>query len=270
MIYFYLVDGILYYLYNFFIRNKKDYSKRLFVCGCPRSGTTALWRLLTRHPKIGMGVERYINKVDGHFIELTADLFEKERFFSLQEGDTHFPDLTSGGAGKYYADLESRFEACEWLGDKMPILYKNYHGLFYRFPNAHVVFILRDVYEVATSFEMRLRAPKDNWDHDYKDAVKKWNESLKKTLAYKKKGARIFCIDYDELYYNDYDLEKLFHSLELDCFKQLWTFYKNEKIFAQRLIDKRKEILTEDQKKYILEHADFNTYKELNKLKDSF
>lgn len=217
-----------------------------------------------------MGVERYINKVDGHFIELTADLFEKERFFSLQEGDTHFPDLSSGGAGRYYADLEPRFDECEWLGDKMPILYKNYHGLFYRFPNVHVVFILRDVYDVATSFEIRLKDKKDNWDHDYKDAVKKWNESLKKTLAYKKKGAKIFCINYKELYYADYDLEKLFRPLGLDCFKELHTFYKNEKIFAQRLVGKRVDVLTEGQKKYIESNANFDVYKQLNELRDSF
>ena len=266
----YIIDAIRYHLYHFFIRKKLDYSKRLFVCGCPRSGTTALWRLLTRHPKIGMGVERYINKVDGNFIELTADLFKKERFFSLQKGDTHFPDLTSGGAGRYYADLQPRFDDCEWLGDKMPILYKNYQGLFYRFPNAHVIFILRDVYDVANSFMARLENKEDNWGHDYKDAVKKWNDSLERTYRFKKNGAKIFCIDYEELYYSDYDIEKLFHPLGLDCFKQLKTFYKNEKIFAKRLIERRKEYLGVEERKYIAKYANLELFERLKSMKDSF
>lgn len=270
LIYFYLVDGILYHLYNFFIRNKRDYSKRLFVCGCPRSGTTALWRLLTRHPQIGMGVERYINKVDGSFIELTADLFKKERFFSLRAGDTHFPDLTSGGAGRYYTDLAPRFEECEWLGDKMPVLYKNYQGLFYRFPNAHVIFILRDIYDVANSFMARLKDKEDNWGHDYKDAVKKWNKSLEKTYQFKKKGAKIFCIDYDELYYSNYEIDKIFQPLGLECFKQLETFYKNEKIFAQRLVNKRIDYLGDEEKKYIEKHSNIELFEYLKSMKDSF
>jgi len=266
----YLLDYILYKLYNFTNRNRRDHSKRLFVCGCPRSGTTAVWRLLTRHPKIGMGVERYINKVDGNFIELTPELFNKDRFFDLQEGDTHFPDLTSAGAGRYYKDLEPRYHKCEWLGDKVPILYKNYHGLFYRFPKVHVVYVLRDVFDIAESFETRLKDSEDNWDHDYKDAVKKWNESLVTTLDYKKKGHRIYCIDYKELFYAEYELEKIFEPLDLEVFKELYTFYRNEKIFAQRLLDRRVPLLNPAQKDYIKKHADFKSYEALKSMKDSF
>ena len=266
----YFTDFILYNLYNFTNRNRRDYSKRLFVCGCPRSGTTAVWRLLTRHPKIAMGVERFINKVDGNFIELTPELFEKERFFDLQPGDSHFPDLTSAGAGRYYADLKPRYEDCEWYGDKVPVLYKNYHGLFYRFPSVHVVFVLRDVIDIAESFETRLADPDDNWDHDYKDAVAKWNESLRTTLRYKSNGAKIYCVDYQELFYSDYELEKIFEPLGLEVFKELYTFYRNEKIFAQRLLDRRVSVLTEKQKAYINKEADFESYRKLQAVRDSF
>ncbi len=33
--------------------------KILFVCGAPRSGTTAMHALLTEDPRIVMGMERY-------------------------------------------------------------------------------------------------------------------------------------------------------------------------------------------------------------------
>jgi len=266
----YLIDYILYQLYNFTNRNRRDSSKRLFFCVFPLFCPFSFFFLVSRHPKIGMGVERYINKVDGNFIELTPELFEKERFFDLQAGDTHFPDLTSAGAGRYYADLKPRYEECEWLGDKVPILYKNYDGLFYRFPNVHVVYVLRDIYDIAESFETRLLDGEDNWDHDYKDAVTKWNESLIQTLKYKKKGKPIYCVDYKELFYAEYKLEKIFNPLGLEAFEELYTFYRNEKIFAQRLLDRRVPILSPDQKDYIKHNADFNACEELKCIKDSF
>jgi len=217
-----------------------------------------------------MGEERYINKVDGNFIELTPELFEKDRFFNLQPGDTHFPDLTTAGAGRYYADLKPRYHKCEWLGDKVPVLYKNYDGLFYRFPMVHVVYVLRDIYEIAESFETRLADPDDNWDHDYKDAVAKWNESLKETLKFKKQGHKIYCIDYRALFYEAYDLEQLFIPLGLSTFPELYTFYRNEKIFAQRLISRRKPLLNAEQRRFIEKEARFDLYSELSALKDSF
>lgn len=264
----YLLDAILYHLYNYTNRNRRDYSKRLFVCGCPRSGTTAVWRLLTRHPSIGMGVERYINKVDGHFIELTPELFEKQRFFDLQPGDTHFSDLTSDGAGKYYKDLKPRYDKCLWLGDKSPILYKNFNGLFYRFPNAHVFFVVRDVYEVALSFELRKQDQTDNWDLDYKDAVTKWNESISQALKYRKLGNQLFFVDYNDLYYGDYDISILFNWLKLDAFQELHTFHKNERIFSQRLMEKTKQPLDKAQVEYIRDKADFSAFNEIQTMKN--
>lgn len=217
-----------------------------------------------------MGVERYINKVDGNFIELTPELFEKERFFDLQPGDTHFQDLKSGGAGKYYEDLEPRYNQCLWLGDKSPILYKNFNGLFYRFPNAHVFFVIRNVYEVALSFETRKENKEDDWDLDYRDAVRKWNESLLQALKYIKKGQKIFCVDYNALYYGEYDISTLFNWLGLSSFKELLTFHRNEKIFSQRLLNKAKKKLTSEQNAYIKDKANFNAYHELQKIDSSF
>lgn len=266
----YLIDYILYHLYNFTNRGRRDFSNRLFVCGCPRSGTTAVWRLLTRHPKIGMGVERYINRVDGNFIQLTPELFKKERFFNIQSGDTHFKDLSSGGAGKYYRDLEPRYNECKWLGDKAPVLYKNYGGLFFRFPNARVVYVIRDIYDIALSYEVRFADKLDSWKLDYSDAVEAWNASLLTTLKYKEKGCKIFCIDYTELFYSEYDLDKILLPLGLNRFKELDTFYSNEKIFAQRLISRRTSKLSEMQVEYIKSNARFDLYDKLRKLRDSF
>ena len=36
--------------------------KNVFLSGCPRSGTTALWKLFASEPKIAMGLERFKNR----------------------------------------------------------------------------------------------------------------------------------------------------------------------------------------------------------------
>ena len=64
----------------------------LFVCGFPRSGTTALWRLLNSDKRLALGVERFGTKFSSREF-LTPELFETERFFDAQSVDTFYSDL---------------------------------------------------------------------------------------------------------------------------------------------------------------------------------
>jgi hypothetical protein len=50
----------------------------LFVCGTPRSGTTAMQALLAGDDRIALGMERYGSYLGADFNE---GLFTKERFF---------------------------------------------------------------------------------------------------------------------------------------------------------------------------------------------
>ena len=58
-----------------------------FITGCSRSGTTALTRLLNRHPDVAIGYERN-NRLAGRGL-LTPSLFEPERFRRFEADDSH-------------------------------------------------------------------------------------------------------------------------------------------------------------------------------------
>src|SRR5205807_10659654 len=60
----------------------------LFVCGVPRSGTTALAQLLNYHPRIGIGIERFRSiAIGSRGDEFRLTLYRKERFFKFRDGD---------------------------------------------------------------------------------------------------------------------------------------------------------------------------------------
>ena len=103
---------------------KRNY---FFICGCARSGTTALWRLVSAHQEVAVGVERYLRMARPNKFLLSEDLFEESRFFDLH--DTNSKSLPSGKNGKYYQDLKSRYNNCKIFGDKIPRLYDYYTEL---------------------------------------------------------------------------------------------------------------------------------------------
>ena len=237
----------------------------LFICGCPRSGTTALWKTVTGHKEVAIGVERYIKKSIPKF-KLTSKDFQKENFFTYKEGQTHFPDLTSAGYGKYYEELAPRYEDCKYFGDKTPQLYTQYEGIFSAFPEAKVLFIFRNIYDVAQSYINRKNNPKDGWQKDHKKAVEEWNESLKATLTALKKGRDILSIEYEPFFYDDDFQGELFNYLDLKTNLQYRINFKNVKIMANRIGNKRQNLLNEEERAYIDKYANFDAYQQLQEV----
>lgn len=151
----------------------------LFVCGVPRSGTTALTELLGRHRDAAIGIERY-KKLLGVPTQhlLTPALFERERFFDVRDSDTNL--MFDGKHKDHYDDLTPRFDDARVFGDKVPTYYYLYHHLLGVFPDCRVVCILRDPYEVGSSWNTRAHNPADRWrpDEDARRSVVRWNECL--------------------------------------------------------------------------------------------
>ena len=115
--------------------------KYLFVCGSPRSGTTAMRNFLANDNRIKMGVERYGNLFFRK--PLTTELFEYERFFDLQEGDTFYNELNS--FSPYYKKIIDNYEGAEYYGDKIPLLYKYLDRLNEAIPNSKVIIMIRNI-----------------------------------------------------------------------------------------------------------------------------
>ncbi|KGF72799.1 hypothetical protein DO97_04800 [Neosynechococcus sphagnicola sy1] len=189
----------------------------LFVCGCARSGTSVLRKLLVAHPKVVIGLERYINLYRSKG-KLTPDLFEKERFLNLQTGDTfyqsldHFPEAYSG--------FKERYENATFFGDKIPLLYRGYDAIFTEFPQARVIFISRTLEDVAVSFKRRANDPSDKtWGakRGVEAAIEEWNAAHRLTVqALEKYPRRILVVNYEIMFGTWVGVREMFNFLELD------------------------------------------------------
>ncbi len=151
----------------------------LFISGVPRSGTTTITELFGSHRLAAIGIERYKKflAVRSQHL-LTPALFEKERFFEFGEDETNIrPD---GRYSDHYDAVRERFDSARVLGDKIPTYYYMYHHLLRVFPNAKLICIVRDPYEVASSWNRRAKNPADRWgeDQDAKRSVLRWTECL--------------------------------------------------------------------------------------------
>jgi Sulfotransferase family len=179
-----------------------------FVFGCPRSGTTALTRLLHVHESVVMGMERYkhlLAKRRGRAAFAPA-LFEPERFFDFRKGDTNIsPD--AGKFDDHYAKARRRFESgtVRYVGDKVredePII----SAIEAHFPTPRFFFIYRDLLDVASSFAVRARDPADeNWPAaaDHEAAVRRWHAAFATAegLLARVGPEQVFVVRYDRLF----------------------------------------------------------------------
>jgi hypothetical protein len=158
--------------------------KYCFVFGCPRSGTTAVARLLQAHPRIVMGMERYKLLLSRRRDRAAFGpaLFEEARFFDFRPGDTNIkPDR--GHFTGHYTKARRRFEkkTVEYIGDKLmpeePII----RMIETHFPSPKFIFVYRDLLRVANSFVARAKNPDDRtWPatEDHRAAVKRWRTAF--------------------------------------------------------------------------------------------
>jgi len=173
----------------------------LFVSGCPRSGTTALTRLLNLHPEIVVGLERYKGRYSQGF-DLKPEMFSAEGFFDFQPADTNYQPAKSAEASAFYERARQKFAEAKFVGEKYPQFYRFYGPLFNNFPEAKIIFIVRNAVSVAQSWQRRSEDT-SSWPakNDARRSVSYWNDALAYTLAYSqiKKNTFTF-VDFDQLF----------------------------------------------------------------------
>ena len=229
--------------------------KYLFVCGCPRSGTTALVRLLNSHKLLAIGMERYKyyaskNKIN----KINKSSFEEKFFFDFQDNQTNIT------WGYFYRPLKDKYQqGVVYLGDKYPHYYNFYNEIDQEFPNPKWIFMLRDIHDVAMSYNARAANPEDKWpaEADYTKAVVHWNDALAKTWKYLKanKDPKLFVCQYEKIFsYDENYLKSLTNFLEIDLSEDIQNFYSNmTKGWQERM--KRKKTMGQEQLDYIQEKA---------------
>jgi hypothetical protein len=231
-----------------------------FICGVARSGTTELRRLIASHPLAAIGVERYISRsFTPQF--LGPELFDKDRFFRLEEGDTFYQDLDA--FTPYYGNLRDRYDSCVLFGDKIPRLYERYAELRQAFPKLKVLFILRNIFDIADSYNRRAEEGLA-WpaDRDYRVAVRDWNRALD-TTSRMIEELDLVVVEYETLFSGKADARQLLEVVGLDWVPEVESFYGDQRRMYEQIEATRVNRLGSEQKRYLCWNADFDAYRRL-------
>lgn len=242
-----------------------DRSRYLFVVGCPRSGTTATWRLLVSHPQIAIGTERYGSRFESPAF-LDHSLFERERFFDLQAGDTFYTEL-----GSAYDPIRDQYGSATYHGDKIPYLFRHLGRLESVFGNElRVVFVVRDIWPVAASYQRRHEdATDETWPpgSDYRTAISDWSQALRE-IEVRGHDERYHVVAYESLFEKRVGLDDLFAFLDLPVPDVVRATYYEIVATGQKLREDRVPVLTPPMIELIARHARFDTYRQVLRLAD--
>lgn len=240
----------------------------LFISGAPRSGTSALTELLASHNAISLGMERF--KYLYGKGQVTKELFEKENFFNFSEAQTNINNV-SGKYVDYYTEMEKKYAGSQVVGDKYPQLYKAWGKLEKEFVGqSKFVFIVRDIEDVASSFNVRAQNTKDSWpqENDYKRAVEIWNQSLLKAKEKLARDENIFIVYYKDLFDNEEGspqatLGRMLEYLQLDHDEALASALR---VMSKKYSDSVKfkaKLVLEGQESFIEQNANYKLFREL-------
>jgi hypothetical protein len=223
---------------------------------------------MVTHPSIVLGVERYISFAfrKGAF---SPQIFQFENFFNLEPGQTFYQDLV--GFNSYYNDARVRFPTASWIGDKIPPLYRIYDEIDEKFENAHILFIVRNIYDVAASFQKRaLNVEDKTWDatRDYKRAVTDWHESLLTTSKFLSKNDRktgLTILSYEDIFTERGNISAIFNLLGLDVPAAVTREYNALLHRSSQLESGRGDVLRSADRNFISLNASFGLYREIYK-----
>lgn len=193
--------------------NNVSSARKLFICGCARSGTSALAAALNGRSEIVLGLERYISYLAAHGA-LSPDLFERDRFFDVRSGDTFYDDL--GFFEKHYAHARDKFAAAKYVGDKIPALTDYLPKIINDFPDARVICIVRNLIDVCASFENRARTGR-YWpkSRDADAAIGQWNRALGHVAA-QAHLPNVLVVIYEDLFVKGTGWDRVSAFLDLD------------------------------------------------------
>jgi len=242
----------------------------LFVTGCGRSGTTLLNRLLGAHPRIVLGVERYMLLQLKNFDAFQPALFEKERFFTFRKEDSG--QFRDGPSNCEYYDLQrEKWEQALYRGDKITTLFSKFNEVSERLENVKFVHVTRSPVEVMLSWRARVEGGTLAPINDYIKCMETWNLANQSALEFKEKYPdKIILVDYKKILSDGY-VDKLLDAIdcELGCPGEL-------KEYVGKLVEESGQLKVTRKDRFSLKAkwrafwdvrslADFKQYKKLRK-----
>ena len=244
------------------IKSKNIEEKKfIFIGGCGRSGTSVLTKIIGSHHQIVLGNERYNKLMRKKSFSLSRDHFTKERFFTIQYGDTFYDDFNKVSA---HNGIAEKFDEAVYFGVKYPRFDRIYHLMKKYFGDFKYLYIYRNIFDVAESWNRKAKRV-GRWprDKNYLKAVQRWNQSLYNTLLQLKNGADIICIHYDGLLFTNKPIHHIFDKLGIPIDENvLKTLIKTRKEAPQKKAEKG--TLSGKEVEFIKNNARFDLYDKIN------
>lgn len=227
----------------------------VIVCGCPRSGTTALAMLLNHHPEVCIGIERFSRLILSG--APPADLFTPKRFKDVRLGDTFHEGFRAEERG---LGLPDKVDTASVVGDKVPLAYLHYDALSKTFPGVRFVFIVRRLDAVAASYKRRHLDPADrDWRAGgVSEAIRDWNNALAET-AYWRRRMPILTVSYEALFERGEHIGRVAAFLNVEA-APLRLPLANRMARCRQLADQRTEVLTTPERASISANAERGLY----------
>jgi len=176
----------------------------LIVTGVARSGTTALAELLNSHEQLCLGVERFKFQylIKNNY---SSSLFEKERFFDFREEDTNLRPAVRPHWQGTYETMAEKWDTARIIGDKVPDMTPILGDFIRANPTYKYIYILRNIKDVALSWQARAQRVSDSWPvgKDFARACESWGEQYTALLDYLKTHKmrdRMLLLDYDRMF----------------------------------------------------------------------
>lgn len=239
----------------------------LFVAGLGRSGTTALTEVLSAHPQIVLGMERYKRLWSGRIDELSAEHFTRERMLDFSDGLTNIVPAVDPRWGVYYDEMAAKWDQAAYVGDKFTRIMLS--QVWKNMPEARFLCIVRDIYEVASSWERRATNESDRgWGSfaDARAAVDAWNKGNRRFLrASKRRPRRVRVFDYAGFFgsADAVPLRRALDWLQLDWGPEIEAaFGAAHERYVGSVVRKDRR-LPEDLVAFVDEHADHDLYAEV-------
>ncbi|UJP04901.1 MAG: sulfotransferase [Nitrosomonas sp.] len=183
--------------------------KFLFICGCPRSGTTALTHIFNWHPSVLLGIERYSELFRINPKAMNTDLFSAQRFPEIRGGDCGYSSFEKMHEYSIHYGKPinpSDIASTPIVGDKITQLYNNFdvfeQGDWVK-NNVTIVQIIRNVFDVARSYEARNNDPNDAWIFSYTEGIKEWIHAIECGLRAVESNtlqAKFVIVNYENLF----------------------------------------------------------------------
>jgi hypothetical protein len=172
-----------------------DRAKKLFIIGCPRSGTTWVQLLLAQHPSIATAPE---TQIFAYYMEPLRRQWAHERAgVDREQGaaglsrlltEAEFEDLCRINADYVFDRIAARNEGAEVVVEKSPKHALQADFIQKLFPDAFFLHVVRDPRDTAVSLLAASRSWGADWaPHNIIDAARMWRDHV---LSARRAGAR--------------------------------------------------------------------------------